>query len=105
MYGTNSLPCCTFKRAATSPDRPIAPCCGSNMTGRSSSEEGSGASIAWGCLAPRSSCLVQSQGRPLGRFVMTPTAGYEVSYERRVVAVAIADQVGASLRPLLGSRV
>lgn len=39
---------------------------------------------------------VQSQGSVLGRFVMTPTPGYEVSYERRVVAVAIADQVGAS---------
>ena len=58
-----------------------------------------------GLPGPEIELLVQSQGRPLGRFVMTPTAGYEVSYERRVVAVAIADQVGASLRPLLGARV
>ena len=36
---------------------------------------------------------------------MTPTPGYEISYERRVVAVAIADQVGAALRPLFGSPV
>ena len=47
--------------------------------------------------------VVQSQGHTLGRFVMTPTPGYEVSLERRVVAVAIADQVGASLRPHLRS--
>ena len=58
-----------------------------------------------GLPGPEIELLVQSQGRTLGRFVMTPTPGYEVSYERRVVAVAIADQVGASLRPLLGSRV
>ena len=58
-----------------------------------------------GLPGPEIELLVQSQGRPLGRFVMTPTAGYEVSYERRVVAVAIAGQVKASLRPLLGSRV
>ena len=58
-----------------------------------------------GLPGPEIELLVQSQGRTLGRFVMTPTPGYEVSYERRVVAVAIADQVGASLRPLLGPRV
>jgi hypothetical protein len=58
-----------------------------------------------GLPGPEIELLVQSQGRVLGRFVMTPTPGYEVSYERRVVAVAIADQVGASLRPLFGSRV
>ena len=58
-----------------------------------------------GLPGPEIELLVQSQGRVLGRFVMTPTPGYEVSYERRVVAVAIADQVGASLRPLFGSPV
>ncbi len=58
-----------------------------------------------GLPGPQIELRVQSQGRALGRFVMTPTPGYEVSYERRVVAVAIADQVGASLRPLFGSRV
>jgi K+-sensing histidine kinase KdpD len=58
-----------------------------------------------GLPRPEIELLVQSQGRALGRFVMTPTPGYEISYERRVVAVAIADQVGASLRPLFGSRV
>ena len=46
---------------------------------------------------------VKNHGHMLGRFVLTPTAGYPVSYERRVVAVAIADQIGSSLRPLLGS--
>ena len=58
-----------------------------------------------GLPGPEIELVVQSQGRGLGRFVMTPTPGYEISYERRVVAVAIADQVGASLRPLFGSRV
>ena len=58
-----------------------------------------------GLPGPEIELLVQSQGRTLGRFVLTPTPGYPVSQERRVVAVAIADQVGASLRPLLGSRV
>jgi hypothetical protein len=58
-----------------------------------------------GLPGPQIELRVQIQGRTLGRFVMTPTPGYEVSYERRVVAVAIADQVGASLRPLFGSRV
>ncbi len=57
-----------------------------------------------GLPGPEIELEVQSQGRTLGRFVMTPTPGYEVSYERLVVAVTIADQVGASLRPLLGSR-
>jgi K+-sensing histidine kinase KdpD len=58
-----------------------------------------------GLPGPLIELQVQSQGRTLGRFVMTPTPGYEISYERRAVAVAIADQVGASLRPLFGSRV
>ena len=58
-----------------------------------------------GLPGPEIELLVQVQGRVLGRFILTPTPGTPVSYERRVVAVAIADQVGPSLRPLLGSRV
>jgi K+-sensing histidine kinase KdpD len=54
-----------------------------------------------GLPGPEIELSVQSQGRTLGRFVMTPTPGYPVSQERRVVAVAIADQIGASLRPQL----
>jgi len=57
-----------------------------------------------GLPGPEIELLVQSQGHALGRFVLTPTSGFPVSAERRVVAVAIADQVGASLRPLLGAR-
>ena len=56
-----------------------------------------------GLPGPEIELVVQSQGHTPGRFVMTPTAGYEVSLEQRVVAVAIADQVGASLRPHLRS--
>ena len=39
-----------------------------------------------GLPGPEIELVVQSQGRLLGRFVMTPTPGYEISYERRVVA-------------------
>jgi K+-sensing histidine kinase KdpD len=56
-----------------------------------------------GLPGPEIELVVQSQGHTLGRFVMTPTPGHEVALERRVVAVAIADQVGASLRPHLRS--
>lgn len=42
---------------------------------------------------------VYGRGQPLGRFVLEPTPGAGVSLERRVVAVAIADQVGAVLVP------
>ncbi len=58
-----------------------------------------------GLPGPEIELLVQVQGRVLGRFVLTPTPGTPVSYKQHVVAVAIADQVGPSLRPLLGSRV
>jgi K+-sensing histidine kinase KdpD len=54
-----------------------------------------------GLPGPEIELVVQSHGSTMGRFVMTPTPGYEVSLERRVVAVAIADQVGPSLRPQL----
>jgi len=57
-----------------------------------------------GLPGPEMELLVQNQGRTLGRFVLTPTPGFPVSRERRVVAVAVADQVGASLRPLVGTR-
>ena len=75
------------------------------MTDESSSGVGFGMSIAWAYRVRRSCCWRKTKAAPLGRFVMTPTPGYEISYERRVVAVAIADQVGAALRPLFGSRV
>jgi hypothetical protein len=40
---------------------------------------------------------VVGAGRPLGRFVLIPTPGVGVSKERRLSAVALADQVGAAL--------
>jgi len=40
---------------------------------------------------------VEYQGRFFGRFVLVPTPGKPVSRERRVVAAALADQVGAAL--------
>ena len=42
---------------------------------------------------------VLARGRPVGRFVLTPTPGAGVSLERRIVAVALADQAGAALNP------
>jgi hypothetical protein len=42
---------------------------------------------------------VYGRGQQLGRFVLEPTPGVGVSLERRVVAVAVADQVGAVLVP------
>ena len=54
-----------------------------------------------GLPGPEIELVVQSRGEMLGRFVLTPTAGYPVSRERRVVAVALADQAGAALRPQL----
>lgn len=40
---------------------------------------------------------VYGRGQQLGRFVLEPSLGVGVSLEQRVVAVAIADQVGAAL--------
>ena len=56
-----------------------------------------------GLPSPAVDLLVQARGQVLGRFVLRPTPGYPVSFHRRVVAVAIADQVGAALRPQLRS--
>ena len=40
---------------------------------------------------------VLASGRPVGRFVLLPKPDVGVSLEERVVAVALADQVGAAL--------
>jgi len=39
---------------------------------------------------------VQGGGQTYGRYLLLPTAGVPVSFERRIVAVALADQVGAA---------
>jgi K+-sensing histidine kinase KdpD len=41
--------------------------------------------------------IVQGLGRPLGRFILVPTPGVPLAWDRRMVAVALADQVGAAL--------
>ncbi len=66
------------------------------------------AGMVWGAHnmglpSPAVDLVVQARGQVLGRFVLRPTPGYPVSLHRRVVAVAIADQVGAALRPQLRS--
>jgi hypothetical protein len=57
--------------------------------------------IAWGAdsmgLPGPTEIAVQSGGRVWGRFVLEPTPGLGVPFERRIVAVALADQVGAAL--------
>jgi Domain of unknown function (DUF4118) len=53
-----------------------------------------------GLPGPELELLVQRGDQTLGRFVLAPTPGYPVSFQRRVVAVTLADQVGAVLRPL-----
>jgi hypothetical protein len=40
---------------------------------------------------------VLGRGNVLGRFVLVPEPGTTVTLEQRVVAIAIADQVGANL--------
>ena len=56
-----------------------------------------------GLPGPELDLPVQGRGRTLGRFVLKPTPGYPVSEQRRVVAVALAAQVGAALLPQLRS--
>ena len=41
--------------------------------------------------------LVESGGRPLGRFILTPTPGKPIPFDKRLVAIALSDQVGAAL--------
>jgi K+-sensing histidine kinase KdpD len=56
-----------------------------------------------GLPGPELALLVRRRGQTLGRFVLEPTPGLPVTLQRRVVAVAIADQVGAALTPQLRS--
>lgn len=53
-----------------------------------------------GLPGPELELVVQRGDQTLGRFVLTPTPGYPVSFQRRVVAVTLADQVGAVLPQL-----
>jgi len=41
--------------------------------------------------------LVEGQGRHLARFMLTPTPGEPIPFDKRLVAIALADQVGAAL--------
>lgn len=40
--------------------------------------------------------VVQGYGRVFGRYLLTPTPGRPVSFDRRIIAVALADQVAAA---------
>jgi K+-sensing histidine kinase KdpD len=56
-----------------------------------------------GLPGPELDLPVRSAGQTQGRFVLKPTPGFPITLERRLVAVAIADQVGAAVRPQLRS--
>jgi K+-sensing histidine kinase KdpD len=51
-----------------------------------------------GLPGPEIELLVQNRGEPLGRFILTPTPGYEVPLQPRVVAVALETLTVARLR-------
>ncbi|MGD0054485.1 MAG: DUF4118 domain-containing protein [Acidimicrobiales bacterium] len=50
-----------------------------------------------GIPGPEAEILAQWRGRVMGRFVLTPTPGQPVPLERRVVALSLAELVGAAL--------
>jgi K+-sensing histidine kinase KdpD len=56
-----------------------------------------------GLPGPELELLVRSRGRTQGRFILTPTPGHPIELQRRVVAVAIADQVGGAVASQLRS--
>ena len=41
--------------------------------------------------------VVEGRGQSLGRFILTPTPGEPIPFDKRLVAIALADQVGAAL--------
>jgi len=55
----------------------------------------------WGLPGSQIGLEVHGRGRMVGRFVLTPTSAEPVSLERRVVAVALADQVSSLVVPYL----
>ena len=58
-----------------------------------------------GLPGPEIELLIYGRGETLGRFVLKPTPGLPVTLQRRVVAVALADQVGSVLMSPLRSEV
>ena len=82
-----------------SQDRRLAAQSGSN-TGDTSSSPGVWDVPQLGLPGPELELVVQRGDQTLGRFVLRPTPGYPVSFQRRVVAVTLADQVGAVLPQL-----
>jgi hypothetical protein len=50
-----------------------------------------------GIPGPEAEILVRWRGQIMGRFVLTPTPGVPVSVERRIVALSLAELVGAAL--------
>jgi len=55
------------------------------------------AGLRWNWLPGRVDLPVKYQGRGYGRFVLVPTPGVPLPRGHRLVAVALADEVGAVL--------
>jgi K+-sensing histidine kinase KdpD len=87
-----SLKACRFTRSFEDRPRPRLEANGEVMMGGLRWEM---SSMGW--PSTEIDLVVHGRGKPHGRFVLTPTPGVPVSWDRRVVAVALADQAGAAL--------
>jgi Domain of unknown function (DUF4118) len=83
---------CRFEALPYDTDLPVLERSGV-LTQRSHRYSGNGFELPPGGV----SLPVLARGRPVGRFVLTPHPGVGLTLERRIVAVALADQVGGAL--------
>jgi hypothetical protein len=83
---------CRFEALPYDTELPVLERSGA-LTQQSHRFHGSGFALPAGGV----SLPVLARGRPVGRFVLTPHPGVGVTLERRIVAVALADQVGGAL--------
>lgn len=89
-----SLRDCRFERAPLTPDP--SPAARIERSGRVTIGRLTWGVEDMGMPGKRVELLVQGYGRTFGRYVMVPTPALGISFDHRVVAVALADQVGAS---------
>lgn len=87
-----SLDGCLFEALPYDTELPVLERSGA-LTQQSHRYQGNGFALPAGGV----SLPVLARGRPVGRFVLTPQPGVGVTLERRIVAVALADQVGGAL--------
>ena len=87
-----SLDGCLFEALPYDTELPVLERSGA-LTQQSHRHQGNGFALPAGGV----SLPVLARGRPVGRFVLTPQPGVGVTLERRIVAVALADQVGGAV--------